>query len=78
LRCESNAFPNVRSMRKIVINVSSVRSMFIKKSSRRSFVFRSHQVVSLKLMGLIKCENRWLSFEDKHREGFKGWLVKVA
>ncbi len=30
LRCESNAFPNVWSMRKIVINVSSVRSMFIK------------------------------------------------
>jgi hypothetical protein len=24
------------------------------------------------------CENRWLSFKDKHREGFKGWLVKVA
>ena len=24
------------------------------------------------------CENRWLSFKDKHHEGFKGWLVKVA
>jgi hypothetical protein len=25
-----------------------------------------------------QCENRWLSFEDKHREGFKGWLIMVA
>jgi hypothetical protein len=29
LRCESNAFPNVRSKRKIAINVSRIRSMFI-------------------------------------------------
>jgi len=25
-----------------------------------------------------RCENCWLSFKDKHRKGFKGWLVKVA
>jgi hypothetical protein len=30
LRCESNAFPNVLSIRKFAINVSSIRSMFIK------------------------------------------------
>jgi hypothetical protein len=30
LHCESNAFPNVPSMRKIAINVSSVRNMFVK------------------------------------------------
>jgi hypothetical protein len=30
LRCESIAFPNVRSKRKIAINVSRIRSMFIK------------------------------------------------
>ncbi len=29
-------------------------------------------------MVMFTCENRWLSFEDKHREGFKGWLVKAA
>jgi hypothetical protein len=34
--------------------------------------------VSSKSLGLINCENRWLSFEDKHREGFKGWLIMVA
>jgi hypothetical protein len=65
LRCESNAFPNDRSKRKIAINVSRIRSMFIKKkiSSRRSFVFCSHQMVSKKSMDLINWENRWLSFE---------------
>ncbi len=30
LHCESNAFPNVLSMRKIVISISRVRNMFIK------------------------------------------------
>jgi hypothetical protein len=38
LHCESNAFPNVLSMREIAINVSSIRSMFIQiKSSQEKF-----------------------------------------
>jgi len=63
LRCESNTFPNVLSMRKIAINVSRNRRMFIKQNLlERSFMFCSHQVVSLKSLGLINSESRWLSF----------------
>ena len=39
LRCESNAFAIVWSMRKIAINVSSVRSMFMKKNSKEVLCF---------------------------------------
>ena len=76
LHCESNAFPNVQSKRKTIINVSSVRSIFIKYNHiERSFEFGSHQMVSSKLLGLINCENPWLIFIDDHRNRDQMMLV---